>query len=56
MLRGIYLYIFYPLCAVTFTWWWGGLSTSMTRIAIYIYAGWSFYTPVRATQARQVEG
>jgi len=20
------------------------------------YAGWSFYTPVRATQARQVEG
>jgi len=20
------------------------------------YAGWSFYTPIRATQARQIEG
>jgi len=32
----------------------GGLCTSVTRI--YSYAGWSFYTPVRATQVRQVEG
>jgi len=42
----------YPLRAVTFSWW-GGI--------VYLndpdnYAGWSFYTPVRATQARQVEG
>jgi len=39
-----------PPCAVTFPW---GI--------VYLnnpdsYAGWSFHTPVRATQTRQVEG
>jgi len=41
----------FPLCAVTFSWW--GI--------VYLsdpdsYAGWSFYSLVGASQARQVEG
>jgi len=37
------------------------LLVSISRGIAYLndpdsYAGWSFYTPVRATQARQVEG
>jgi len=38
-------------CAVTFPWW-GIVSLNDPDS----YAGWSFYTPVRATQVRQVEG
>jgi len=40
-----------PPCAVTFSWW--GIAYLNDPDT---YAGWSFYTPVRATQDRQVEG
>jgi len=44
-------YTSYTPRAVTFSWW--GI---VCLIDPDSYAGWSFYTPVRATQARQVEG
>jgi len=37
--------------SVTFSWW--GIAYLNDPDS---YAGWSFYTPVRATQDRQVEG
>jgi len=40
-----------PLCAVTFSWW--GIAYLIDPDS---YAGWIFDTPVKATQARQVEG
>jgi len=39
-----------PPRAVTFSWW--GIAYLSDPD---IYAGWSIYAPVRATQARQVE-
>jgi len=39
-----------PLRAVTFSWWGDFLNDPDS------YAGWSFYTPGRVSQARQVEG
>jgi len=38
-----------PPYAVTFSWW-------QDWVPQWPYVGWSFYTPVRASQARQVEG
>jgi len=40
-----------PRCAVTFSWW--GIAYLSDPDS---YAGWSFYTPGRATQVRQVKG
>jgi len=39
-------------CVLSPFWWWGIECLNDPNS----YAGWSFYTPVRAIQARQVEG
>jgi len=40
-----------PSCVITFSWWGIGYLSDPDS-----YAGWSFYTPGRASQVRQVEG
>jgi len=49
--RSLQFQVVCPPCAVTFSWWAIAYLTDPDS-----YAGWSCYTPVRATQARQVEG
>jgi len=48
--RGLLSYHECPPWAVTFSWW--GIAYLNDPDS---YAGWSFHTPVRATQAREVE-